>query len=375
MTEITEIREKKKRLRPDWWLLIAVFLLVAIGVIMVFSSSQYFASYEPYNDSYYFLKAQIVNVTIGFVALICCFLAPIRLYKKLAYPVFLGVLGLLAFMLVYSGVETAGGAGRWLEIAGINFQPSELAKIALPLGMAKWISDHRDQIDDILKGFVVCLGAIFVVALLILLQKDLSSAVVVAVSGFIMMMCAGIKGRYLCFTVAAGVAVIIVAIIMQPYRLERVYAVLDPWAYASDEGWQICQSLMALGSGGLTGVGLGDGGSKWFYLPERHTDFIFSIIGEELGFLGAVFVILLIVFIVWRGILIAIKAPDMFCTMLALGIICSIAVQSLINLCVVTGLMPVTGVTLPFVSYGGTSMIVCMSIVGILLKISCYCRR
>ena len=176
-------------------------------------------------------------------------------------------------------------------------------------------------------------------------------------------------------TIGAGVAAVIGAILIEPFRMQRIFAWFDPWAYSSGDGWQTCQSLMALGSGGLTGVGLGEGGSKWFYLPARHTDFIFSIIGEELGFIGATLVVLLIAFIVWRGIMIAVKAPDMYTSLLALGIISSIAIQSIINLGVVTGLLPVTGVTLPFVSYGGTSLVVSMGMIGILLNISCYSEK
>ena len=372
---IIELKNKRTKMRPDWWLLIAVLVLTAIGVIMVFSASQYFASYEPYNDSYYFLRAQIINFCVGLVVMLIAFKVKIGFYKKVTYPVFAVLLGLLAFMLVYTGLESAGGAERWLEIFGVNFQPSELAKIVLPMVLARWMSSHKGELLDFKMGFLPTIGVTAVVAAMILFQKDLSSAVVVGATGFLMMFCAGIRPKYLLATIGAGVAGVAGAIIMEPYRMERVYAWFNPWAYSADERWQTCQSLMALGSGGISGVGLGSGGSKWFYLPERHTDFIFSIIGEELGFLGAAFVVLLIAFIVWRGILISVKAPDMYTSLLALGLISSIGIQSLINLGVVTGLLPVTGVTLPFVSYGGTSMVVSMGIIGMLLNISCYAQK
>lgn len=365
----------RKHFQPDWWLLAGVLLLTAVGVIMVFSASQYFAAYEPYNDAYKFLKDQLKNVAVGLVLLIIAFKVKINAYKKLSYPVFLILIGLLGFMLVYEGVEEIGGAERWLEIGGFRFQPSELAKIILPMALARWMSVNQKEIGSFKMGFLPVCGAIAITAGLILAQKSLSVAVVVAATGFVLMFCGGIRPKYLLGTVGLGVVGVVGAIALEGYRMERIYAWFDPWAYSGDEGWQTCQSLMALGSGGLTGVGLGQGGSKWFYLPARHTDYIFSIIGEELGFLGATFVVLLIAFIVWRGLMIAVKAPDMYTSLLSLGLISCIGIQSLVNLGVVTGLLPVTGVTLPFVSYGGTSMVVCLCMVGILLNISCYAEK
>ena len=276
---------------------------------------------------------------------------------------------------VDEGVEEIGGAERWLIIGGFRFQPSELAKIILPMALARWMTAHQEEIGSFKTGFLPVCGAIALTAGLILAQKSLSVAVVVGATGFVMMFCGGIRPKYLLSTMGLGIVGVVGAIALEGYRMERIYAWFDPWAYSGDEGWQTCQSLMALGSGGLTGVGLGQGGSKWFYLPARHTDYIFSIIGEELGFLGATFVVLLIAFIVWRGLMIAVKAPDMYTSLLALGLIGFIGIQALVNLGVVTGLLPVTGVTLPFVSYGGTSMVVSLCMVGILLNISCYTEK
>lgn len=364
-----------KQFQPDWWLLAGVLLLTGIGVIMVFSASQYFAAYEPYNDVYKFLKDQLKNVAVGLAVLIVAFKLKINLYKKLSYPAFIILIGVLGFMLVYEGIQTIGGAQRWLEIGGMRVQPSELAKIILPMAIARWMSVNREEIGSFSRGFLPVVGAIAVTAGLILAQKSLSVAMVVGATGLVMMFCGGIRPRYLIGTMGIGLAGVVGAIALEGYRLERIYAWFDPWAYSGEEGWQTCQSLMALGSGGLTGVGLGQGGSKWFYLPARHTDYIFSIIGEELGFIGATFVVLLIAFIIWRGLMIAVKAPDMYTSLLALGLIGCIAIQSLVNLGVVTGLLPVTGVTLPFVSYGGTSMVVSLCMVGILLNISCYAEK
>ncbi len=368
------LTEKRKRLQPDWWLLIAVLLLTTIGVIMVFSSSQYFAKLD-YGDAYKYFKEQLRNVGIGLIAMFLMFKVKIRVYKKLSYPALIVLLGVFVFMVISKQIESIGGAERWLEVFGQQFQPSEFAKIVLPMALAHWMSVNKDEIGTFKVGFLPTIAATAITAGLILAQKDLSSSMVVAGTAFIMMFCAGIRPRYLLGTIGAGVVAVIGAILIEPYRMERIYAWFNPWAYANDEGWQTCQSLMALGSGGLNGVGLGAGGSKWLYLPARHTDFIFSITGEELGFLGATFVVLLIAFIVWRGLMVSVKAPDMYTSLLALGIIVSIALQSFINLGVATGLLPVTGVTLPFVSYGGTSMVVSLAMVGVLLNISCYAEK
>ncbi len=359
-----------KKGKPDWLLLGAVLLLLSIGIIMVYSASQYSASYEPYNDTYYFLKKQLVNALVGAVALIFAYKIDFRAYKKFSYPLFVCLIGVLGFMVISTQIGVVGGAQRWLEVGQRSIQPSEFAKVILPMTMAKWISDHRDEVRSFQMGFLPCIGMTCLVCGLIFGQTDLSSAMVVGGTGFVVMFCAGIRPKYLLGTIGAGVAACTLAIILEPYRLERVYAWFNPWAYEMDEGYQTVQSLMALGSGGLTGVGLGSGGSKWFYLPERHTDFIFSVLGEEMGFLGAVLVVLLIFFIIWRGMRIAVKIRNLYASLLAMGVISSLALQSLLNLGVVTGLLPVTGVTLPFVSYGGTSLLVSMGMIGILLNIS-----
>jgi len=198
---------------------------------------------------------------------------------------------------------------------------------------------------------------------------------VVAATGFLMMYCAGVRKRFLTGTLVLGAVVVVAAIIYEPFRVNRIMAYLDPWADPTGSGWQTVQSLLALGSGGLSGVGLGSGSSKLFYLPARHTDFIFSVLGEELGFLGCIFVIVVFVLFIWRGMLVAVKMPDKFGSLLALGIICAMSIQAFINLGVVSGLLPVTGVTLPFISYGGTSLAVCLTMAGMLLNLSRYVKE
>ncbi len=366
---------KSAKNAPDWWLLIAVIVLTAIGVIMVFSASQYFATYAPYNDSFHFLKKHAESAVVGFFGMFIAYKIKYEWYKKLSWIVFIPVFLLLIFMAASTQIESISGAQRWLEIGGFKFQPSELSKIALPLVLAKLFCSPGIEVKSFSKGFLPAIFITGATAGLIFAQTALSSSCVVAAAGFLMMYCAGVRLRYLAGTVAVGIAGVIAAIVYEPFRINRIMAYIDPWADPTGSGWQTVQSLLALGSGGLSGVGLGSGGSKLFYLPARHTDFIFSVLGEELGFLGGIFVIVVFVLFFWRGMLIAVKMPDKFGSLLALGLICTMAIQAFINLGVVTGLLPVTGVTLPFISYGGTSLAVCLTMAGILLNLSRYVKE
>ena len=341
---------------------------------MVFSSSQYFASYPPYNDPYTYLKTQSIAAAIGLVAMVIAWKMDYRIFRKLTFPAMLVVFALLIFMVVSKEIEERGGAARWLEILGVNFQPSEFVKVMLPLMLANMLAKSQREIRSFTQGFLPSLIFTGVVSGLILLQKDLSSAMVVGATGFILMFCAGVRPAYMGATLLSGVAAVVAAIILEPYRLERLYAWLDPWSDPLDGGYQAIQSLMALGSGGLTGVGLGAGGSKWYYLPSRHTDFIFSVWGEEMGFVGACVLVIIYLFFIWRCMNVAFRSDTMYRGLLALGLTSSITVQAFINLGVVTGLLPVTGVTLPFISYGGTSLCITLLMTGILLNLSQYRR-
>ncbi|MDO4732361.1 MAG: putative lipid II flippase FtsW [Bacillota bacterium] len=361
-------KTKPKR-KPDWSFLACAMLLLGIGIIMVFSSSHYFASYD-YEDPYFFLKEQGKFALIGLFCMFLAYKVNMRAYRKLSYSVYVVILGLLIFMVASSNIETIGGAQRWLQIGGFSFQPSELSKIALPMVLAKWISDRRDSVEDFKIGFLPTLGLTGLTAGLILLQKDLSSAIVVAGAGFVIMFCAGVRIPYLIGTFGLGIMACVAAIMLEGFRIERITAWLDPRSDPLGAGYQTIQSWLALGSGGLTGVGLGNGGSKWFYLPARHTDFIFSVLGEELGFLGCLVVIILFTLLIWRGVLIAVRAKDLYSSLLAIGLISAIGIQTFINLGVSTGLLPVTGVTLPLISYGGTSLVVSLTMIGILMNIS-----
>jgi cell division protein FtsW len=276
-------------------------------------------------------------------------------------------------VLRYAGaMDDAGGAYRWLEVGGRTFQPSEFAKFLVPLMTAFLLSEFYRFRHYEMRYFAYPTACIVLAAVMILGQRDLSTAFVVAVSGCLMLFAAGMPLSWLTGVGICGGAVVAMAILTVGYRSERIMAWLDPWnpAYTSDATWQITQSLMALGNGGLTGVGLGSGGSKWYYLPARHTDFIFSVWTEEMGFLGGLLIIVLFALFIWRGMIIAIRMPDMYGSLAAMGLTASIGFQAFVNLGVVTGVLPVTGVTLPFISYGGTSLVISLGIVGLLLNFS-----
>jgi len=365
-------RLSKKRVKhaPDWWLFITTLVLVCVGIIMVFSSSQYFAQYKPYYDTYYFLKRQIINVCIGFVAMLIMYKLDYRIYKKLAWPAALVVGALLLMVLFTEHGDESGGAMRWLELGPIRFQPSEFAKIVLVLLTAKIISQNQPYIKSFARG---CLPPLFLMGVscaLVFAQNDLGTCLVLAGSIFVMMFCGGIRMGYILGLGGAGIGLAVFAITSTSFRMDRITYWLDPWADPLDGGFQIIQSWLAIGSGGLTGMGLGSGSSKWFYLPARHTDFIFAVLAEETGFLGASFVICLFIILVWRGLTIAARVEDVFGSCLAIGITAMIGLQAFLNLAVVTGLFPITGITLPFISYGGTSLIISMAAIGLLLNIS-----
>ncbi len=363
---------KNKLKSPDWWILFSAMVLVCIGIIMVFSASQYFTQYKPYEDIYYYLKKQLQNAALGLLAMYIMYRINYRIYKAAAWYIFFAVCGILILLLLGSGAQEAKGAVRWIDLGFTTFQPSELAKLALVMLLAKFLTERQRKISGFKQGFLPPLILIGITCILVYLQNDLSTSVIIAGTAFIMMFCAGVRLPYLIGTVALGGGAVASSILFTDFRMDRITAYLDPWADPLGSGFQTIQSLLAIGSGGLSGVGLGAGGAKWYYLPERHTDFIFSVLAEELGFLGGLLVISLFIVLIWRGLMVAVNAPDLFGSLLALGLISMLGLQAFINLGVVTGLLPVTGITLPFVSYGGTSLLVSMASTGILLNISRY---
>ena len=358
-----------RRGSPDFVLFALVLALLSVGIIMVFSSSAVAAA-QDIGDPYYYLKRQLLWAFLGLSGMVVVMNIDYSRYRGYVDWFLLGSIVLLALVPLV-GLESKG-AVRSLGVGFLSFQPSEIAKLAVIMYLSRNFSRYlqRNQSPD--KGFWTALLVLGIVGGLIMLQPDLGTTVALAGTTFILLVAAGVRLLYLGLMALGGLAGVAALIILAPYRMKRFLAFLDPWSDPLGDGFQVIQSLLALGSGGLFGLGLGASKQKLFYLPERHTDFIFAIIGEELGFLGAVMVLLLFFGFLWRGYKIAITAPDTFGSLVAVGITSMIAFQAVINLGVVTGSLPVTGITLPFISYGGSSLLFTLLGVGVLLNISRY---
>lgn len=354
----------------DFVLFSVIIMLVTFGVIMVFSASSYTCALDPkINDSMYYLKRQSLWAFISLFAMIYTIKFDYHKIKK-----YTGLLMILSFglLLLTFAFPEVNGAKRWIRLGPLgNFQPSELVKYVVVFFMAKGIENKGDRIKKFFSGVVPYLLIAGIYAGIVLIQKNLSIAAVIIIITLILLYIGGIRqvhfwGILVPFFGAAGAA----AAILVPYRMKRLMNFINPWATAKTEGYQLCQSLLAIGTGGIWGVGLGQSRQKRFFLPERHTDFIFSVTAEELGLIGCAIIILLFLVFIWRGIVIAIRAKDVYGTILASGITSVIAVQAIINIAVVSGSFPVTGVPLPFISYGGSSLLINLMAAGILLNIS-----
>lgn len=370
--------ERKKRVvkkkSVDFILLIAIVALVFIGVIMVFSASWPEAMVD-FKDGYHFFRKQLVSATIGFVGMIVMMNINYRYFKKWALPIYL--LSLLSGVLLFTplGVELKG-ATRWISLGFTTFMPSDAIKFGSIIFFANFLSNKKDKIRTFTQGTIPALGIIGLSCLFIYLQPDLGTTLTLAGALMGMFFVAGMKLSHMVFLGAGAGAFLVYAIAGEgnEYRMDRWTTFLDPFADKLGKGWQVVQSLYALGSGGLFGLGLGKSRQKFFYIPEAYNDFIFSIIGEELGLFGTLLVLFLFLVVIWRGIIIALKTEDLFGCFLASGITALITVQALINIAVVTSTLPTTGITLPFISFGGTSLLFYMSGIGILLNISRYAK-
>ncbi|MBU1913220.1 MAG: putative lipid II flippase FtsW [Candidatus Omnitrophica bacterium] len=355
--------------RDSQHLLIIAAILVCVGIVMIYSASSCFA-YEQYNDSAYYLKRHLIHCLFGL------FIAGIFLkngYKNLKKyaKVFLAIsiIGLVLALLPGIGRE-AGGAKRWVKLGFIGFQPSEFAGFFLIVYVADILDRKQLVIRSFMQGFMPPLMVLGFSVLLILLQPDLGSSVCILTVGIIMMFVSGVNMAYFLPFLVPVITVFYFLIFKVVYRLRRIASYLDPWSDTQGAGFQIIQSFLALGSGGILGLGLGCSKQKLFYLPQAHTDFIFSIIGEEMGLIGTLSVVALFATFVWIGIQISIKAKDLFGRFLALGITTSIGLKAVINIAVSTGAIPTKGLPLPFISYGGTALIFNIIAVAILIKIS-----
>lgn len=365
----SKTRKKIKMKDIDYTLLCAIVILLFIGIVMVYSSSSYFALYQKdvWDSDYYFTK-EIIWTVVGILGMVFTMSIDYHIYKKWTPWLVMITIGLLVVVL-FIGVDI-NGARRWIRLGPLSFQPSELAKYVVVLYLALLIDKRRGKIREFKEGTIYYLAIAAVFAGLIILEKNLSITAIVMMVAFIMILVGGAKLSHLFSLIPVGLLAVLGLIIFEPYRLKRLTSFLDPWADQAGDSYQLIQSLYALGSGGFFGVGLGNSRQKALFMPEPHNDFIFAIIGEELGLIGCVFIIAVFIFIVIKGTSIAVKARDNYGYLLAIGIISVISIQAIINIAVVTGSMPVTGVPMPLISYGGTSLVFNLLAIGILLNIS-----
>jgi cell division protein FtsW len=351
----------------DLVLFTAVSALVVLGIVMVYSASAIFAR-QRYHDAAYFLRRDLGYAALGFLAMWLGARLDYSIYRRLTYWLLVGAVGLLGLVLVVGA--RINGATRWLPLGPVSFQPAEVAKFALWVYLAYSLAKKADQIKSFTIGFLPHFMVCGIMAALVLKQPDLGTAVVLLATTIVVLFMAGAKLGYI---LVAGLVILPVGwriIVGTPWRLRRILAFLDPWQFRHDVGYQISESLISIGSGGVLGVGLGDGKQKLFFLPEAHTDFIAAIIGEELGLIGLCVVMAIFAVVVWRGLRAAYLARDSFGRYLAFALTIQFSLQALIHLGVVMGLLPTKGLTLPFVSYGGTSLILSMFAAGVLLNIS-----
>jgi cell division protein FtsW len=355
--------------RADPVLFFVVMALSAFGLVMVYSASAVFAAANN-GDSLYFFKRQLINFAAGIAIMVIVFRVGYQRLVRLGAPLLLLTAVLLVLVLVPGLGSRAGGSSRWLRLGPVGFQPGELAKVAFIVYLACSLTRKRKNIKKFGSGFLPPLLVCGLLILLLLGQPDFGTAATLTIMLFLMLFVAGTRITYIVVAALAALPMAYGLIAGSPYRMRRLLAFLDPWTHRFDIGYQISESLMSFGSGGVTGVGLGEGKHKLFFLPAAHTDFIYSIVGEELGLIGAVLVLVLFAVFVWRGLRAALRAPDLFGTYLAFGLTTLVGLQVLINVGVVTGLLPTKGLTLPFLSYGGSSLICTLMAAGILLDIS-----
>ncbi len=363
----------KHRTAPDLVMIAAIIALLCIGIVMVYSASAVLA-FHDFGDRFYYLKRQALFAVLGVVAMFLTMNTDYWIWKKFAKSGLILGFALLILVLIPGIGVVRGGARSWLGIASFGIQPSEFIKLVMIIFMAKVLSEHQQRITHFTKGLLpalLLLGAAFG---LIMLQPDLGTGAVLVGATMLIIFTSGARISHLAYLGLLGLAGFVGLIAAAPYRLQRITAFLDPWKDPLGAGYQSIQSLYAIGPGGLAGLGLGMSRQKYNYLPEPQTDFIFSIVAEELGFIGGMLLLMLFLLLVWRGMRTAITAPDTFGSLLAVGIVGMLSVQVIINIGVVIGMFPVTGITLPLISAGGSSLTLMLTALGVLLNISRYAR-
>ncbi len=355
----------------DIQFLLAVYGLLAFGLLMVFSASSptAYASESTGNDSFYFFKRQFLWAILGSIGMFVAASYDYRKLKKWAFPALCFSVLLLLLVLIPGLGKKINDARRWIYIGPINFQPSEVAKITMIIFFSYSLSKNYKELKNF-SVFLFYIAIIGVIAVIIMMEPHFSCTMLIVATCCVLLFVAGAKIWQFLVLCVPVIPVLFLVIWKSPYRLARVLSFLDPFQDIQGSGWQVVQSLYAIGSGGLFGVGLGQSRQKYLNIPEPHNDFIFSILAEEFGLLGVIIVVLMFVFLIHRGIKIALKAPDLFGTLLTTGIVALIAIQALVNIAVVTSSIPATGMPLPFFSYGGTALAITMTEMGIVLNVS-----
>lgn len=354
--------------RETYLISIITLILIGCGLISIYSTTAIFAEQSTGNTLFFF-KRQLLWVVVGFLAFFVAMRIKYDLLRKISKPLLvLGVFLLVLVLFPQFGRE-AGGARRWLSLGGFSFQPVEIVKLFLVVYLAAYLADKQKYIGK-LRGFLPPVVIIMLIGGLVILQPDLGTALLIVMTSFIMLFVGGTKISYLVGTVISFIPALYFLVFEVAFRRRRMLAFLDPWSDPSGAGYQVIQSLLALGSGGVWGVGLGQSQQKLFFLPAAHTDFIFSIIGEEMGLVGTGAIIILFILFIWVGIKIAWGAPDLFGYLLAMGITMIIGLQAAINIGVATGSLPTMGIPLPFISFGGSSLIFAMTGTGLLINVS-----
>ncbi|PDO11271.1 MAG: stage V sporulation protein E [Candidatus Reconcilbacillus cellulovorans] len=358
---------------PDAWLAAAALAILALGVAMVYSASSALAFHE-FGDSFYYVKRQAIFAALGVLAMQAAMRVEYRAWHRYAHVLLAVCFALLVVVLIPGIGDVRGGARSWLGIGSFGIQPSEFMKFGLIVFLARHLSERGRELRRFFRGLLPPLALIAAAFGLIMLQPDFGTGAVLVAASLMMVFAAGARFAHLAALAGVGLAGLAALIAAAPYRLRRIVAFLDPWSDPLGAGYQAIQSLYAIGPGGLFGLGYGNSLQKHSYLPEPQTDFIFSILAEELGFLGGAALIALFLVFVWRGMRAAMMAPDAFGGLLATGLVGMVAVQVIINIGVVIGLLPVTGITLPLVSYGGSSLTLVLTAIGVLLNISRHAR-
>ncbi len=365
-------RHKKpihKRSHPEAVILFCLIALIGVGLLMIYSSSAIYAE-KIYGSPYHFLSRQVFNLGLGSALLFVAIRVPYQKYQPL-YPILVLAAFVMMLAVLIPGIGTSvGNARRWIRIGGIGFQPSEFVKLALILWMASFLSRKKDEIRQFSRGLFPALLVMGFFFFLLILQPDFGTAVLISLTLFTMIFVAGLRPSHMLLSLSGLGALGVMLIFSKSYRLRRVTGFLDPWSDPLDTGFQLIQSFIAFGRGGIFGKDLGNSTQKLFFLPEAHTDFIFSILAEETGFLGVLFVVTLVVIFTFKGFQVGQECNNDFGRILAVGITTLISLQSILNMGVVVGLLPTKGIPLPFVSYGGTSLIFGMFMVGILINIA-----